>query len=400
MNKGFKLLFAVFLLLLLLLTYLEASEPDPVNWNPSYLETDKIALGSYVFYEAWQKSRKDSIIKVKIPPFEFLNKKPKGTYFFVNNYLNFDDSELEKLLNWVYEGNILFLSSGWYSENILDTLKLETAIKVPGKDFSSQPLLTLVNPKIAPSQPYKYEHESSLVYLKKIDTLKHTILGVSNLDNLSTKNEGKVNFISTAFGKGKIYIHTMPEAFSNYFMLSNTNYTYAQSVVSYLDQDKPLYWDAYYKTGKSFFTSPLHVLFSKRSLKWAYYFILIGVVLFIIFEGKRKQRAIPIVSPLKNQSYEYSKTISQLYLEQKDYKTLADKKIEHFYDYIRSKYRVDTSQSNQNLQEDFALKANKELDEISILLAKLGKYSEKNNITKKELEELHELILTFKKYKS
>ncbi|WP_168191391.1 hypothetical protein [Antarcticibacterium flavum] len=53
MTRGGKFAMGLILLMVLLLTYLEASEPDPVNWNPSYLETDRIALGSFIFYESW-----------------------------------------------------------------------------------------------------------------------------------------------------------------------------------------------------------------------------------------------------------------------------------------------------------------------------------------------------------
>src|SRR5690606_19521843 len=113
-NSG-KFIFGAFLLLVLFLTYLEASEPEPVNWNPSYMETDKIDLGSYVFYEWSEEAFSGEIEKIKVPPFEFLSGQQQGTYFFLNNYLNFDDAELDKLLTWVEEGNTLFLSSGYYS---------------------------------------------------------------------------------------------------------------------------------------------------------------------------------------------------------------------------------------------------------------------------------------------
>jgi hypothetical protein len=103
-NSG-KMIFGGFLLLALFLTYLEASEPEPINWNPSYMETDKIALGTFVFYELWEESFAGNIEKINVPPFEFLTGEHNGTYFFLNNYLQFDDAELEKILSWVNQGN-------------------------------------------------------------------------------------------------------------------------------------------------------------------------------------------------------------------------------------------------------------------------------------------------------
>jgi hypothetical protein len=119
--------------------------------------------------------------------------------------------------------------------------------------------------------------------------------------------------------------------------------------MAYMDPGATVYWDKYYKSGKTFYTSSLYILLGNKALKWAYYFLLAGAVLFIIFQGKRKQRAVPVVTPLKNQTYEYSRTIADLYVEQKKYKALAEKKIEHFYDHIRRHYRIDTSEINEKV---------------------------------------------------
>ncbi|HZJ35303.1 MAG TPA: DUF4350 domain-containing protein [Gillisia sp.] len=396
MNKSFKIAFGGILLLVLILTYLQATEPEPVNWNPSYLETDKIALGSFVFYESWKESPSAKIEKVSLPPFEFLNEENTGTYFFLNDVLSFDDAELKKLLNWVSDGNTLFLSANSFSQNLLDTLKVETAIKLPGTDFSSQPFINLVHPKLKQVVPFQYEHEATLIYFSKIDTLNNTVLGISALKSFKKTEGTNVNFIKADFGKGSIFMHTMPEAFSNYFLLSNSNYTYAEAVLGYIGTAKTVYWDRYYKTGKAFYTSPLYILLHNRTLKWAYYFALLGSVLFIIFEGKRKQRAIPVVEPLRNQTYEYSGTIADLYLEQKQYKALALKKIYHFYDYIRTRYRIDTSLQNEAFYNEIAAKCDRSIPETDALFKKINEFSNKPEITKIELQQLNDVIQSFK----
>lgn len=396
MNNSFKIAFGGILLLVLLLTYLQATEPEPVNWNPSYLESDKIALGSFLFYESWKESSQAKIEKVTVPPFEFLNEKHTGTYFFLNDVLSFDDSELKKLLTWVSSGNTLFLSANSFSPNLLDTLKVQTAIKLPGIDLSSQPYLNLVHPKLRQNLPKKYEHEIPLVYFSEIDTLNNTILGVSALRSFKEPDSANVNFFKAEFGKGSIFMHSMPEAFSNYFLLSNSNYSYAEAVLGYIDNNEPVYWDRYYKTGKAFYTSPLYILLQNRALKWAYYFALFGSFLFIIFEGKRKQRAIPVVEPLKNQTYEYSATIADLYLEQKRYKALALKKTNHFYDYIRSRYRIDTSIQNEAFYRELGAKSNQSIRKTEALFDKINELSNKPEITKKELQQLNDVIQSFK----
>lgn len=398
-NSG-KFIFGAFLLLVLFLTYLEASEPEPVNWNPSYMETDKIVLGSYVFYELYKEVYSGEIEKITVPPFEFISAEQEGTYFFFNNYLNFDDAELDKLLAWVEEGNTLFLSSGYYSQNLLDTLNLEVATRVPGLDFTSMPRLALVHPDLRPEEQYVFDHETELRYFNKIDTVTHTILGVAHLTEFSDVKDAFPNFLKSDFGNGSIYLHTTPEAFSNYFLLKEENFNYTQDVTAYLNSAATLYWDKYYKSGKTFYTSSLYILLSNKSLKWAYYFLIIGAVLYIIFEGKRKQRAVPVMDPLKNQTFEYSKTIADLYVEQKKYKALAEKKIDHFYDHIRRQYRLDTTEVNEKFFKDLAVKSNNTEADTKDIFRIIRQVMGKNEISTIELQELNEKIASFKTAKN
>ncbi len=394
-NSG-KIIFGGFLLLVLFLTYLEASEPDPVNWNPSYMETDKIALGSFVFYELWEEAFSQEIIKTNVPPYEFLTREQEGTYFFLNDYLHFDDSELDKLLNWVEDGNTLFLSSGYYSDNLLDTLELEVSTMIPGLDLSSNPKLKLVHPELRQEDQYSFDHETPLRYFTKMESASHTILGVAHLTEFSKPDRAFPNFIETKHGKGNIYLHLTPEAFSNYFMLKDENSRYTEDVMKYIDPEATFYWDGYYKSGKTFYTSPLYILLSNRALKWAYYFLIGGAILFIIFEGKRKQRAVPVVTPLKNQTFEYSKTIADLYVEQKKYKALAEKKIEHFYDHIRRHHRMDTGTRDKRFYHDLAAKLSKPEIEVIDTFRLFDQISGKAEITANELQELNQKITSLK----
>ena len=129
MSRFYKVSLGVLFLLVAFLTYLEAIEPTPINWYPSYAKEDKIPLGTYVFYENWKDSNPEYFEEINIPPFEFLSDSSKikdGSYFFLNNHVIFDEDELNKLLAWVEKGNTAFIASDVFGEQFLDTLHLET----------------------------------------------------------------------------------------------------------------------------------------------------------------------------------------------------------------------------------------------------------------------------------
>ena len=84
MSRFYKIALGVFILLVAFLTYLEAIEPTPINWYPSYSKLDKIPLGSYIFYENWKETNPEHFEEVNIPPFEFLSDSSSiadGSYF-------------------------------------------------------------------------------------------------------------------------------------------------------------------------------------------------------------------------------------------------------------------------------------------------------------------------------
>jgi hypothetical protein len=66
-------------------------------------------------------------------------------------------------------------------------------------------------------------------------------------------------------------------------------------------------------------------------------------------EMRRKQRIIPVVSKPKNDSLDFVKTIGRLYYDKGDHKNLCRKMSAYFLEHVRSKYKLQTS----NLDEDF-----------------------------------------------
>ena len=399
MSISYKIALGFFLLLLAALAYLEASEPEPVNWNPSYSSGDKIPLGSYVLFENL-KDQNFSIQEVNVPPYEFLsNNTPKGIYFFLNDRLAFDEDELERLLNWVSEGNTLFLAAENISENVLDTLGLENEPLIPSDGLSFKPMFGLTHPDLTGDGPYLFDYESYLPVFTDPDSLQR-VLGVTEFyaDSLNLQNP-RPNYLSTPFGKGEILIHSSPKAFSNFFLLDENNFGYAEKALGYLPTGETLYWDRYYKSGKSFFTSPLYILLNNKALKWAYYFAIIGSILFILFEGKRKQRSIPVIKPLENQTYHFTRTISGLYLDRKDYKKIASKKITLFLEYIRTQLRISTSDIDQDFYEKLASGTGYPQEEVVELFQRIREVQQKEKIDKDELLKLNSAIDKFKSSK-
>lgn len=180
---------------------------------------------------------------------------------------------------------------------LLDTLEIKISGLLLDDRIEYKPLLSLANQSFDIGSEKIFERSQNYFpYIKEIDTSETTVLGQFRPDNDSLSDEKQLNFIKLPFEEGEIFVHTMPEVFSNHFLLTQDNGRYTSAVMRYFDSSQPLIWDAYYKTGRDAIDSPLHYLLNDKYLKITYYLLLISLLIFIIFEGKRKQKPLKWLS--------------------------------------------------------------------------------------------------------
>ncbi len=97
----------------------------------------------------------------------------------------------------------------------------------------------------------------------------------------------------------------------------------------------------------------MYIFLNRKELKWAYYIALIGCLLYILFEGKRKQRAIAVITPLKNQTLSFVRTIANMYYEKGESTEIAQHKIDYFLEYIRTRFYLQTIKRKEEFLSQF-----------------------------------------------
>lgn len=383
------------------LMLLQYNKPKELNWFESYVSTHKIPYGTLVFNELMNNTLyPNKVEQVTIPPFEFLAKDDlKGTYVFINNTINFDEAELNSLLEWTAKGNTLFIASEGFGEHLSDTLHIDTKVEYGGFETFQKQNHKLVNPYFDNSQEYQYAKDNMLTLFSELDTINTAILATVSLTNKSEDEnmiKENVTAINTHFGKGDIILSTFPKAFTNYFILKANNKDYTAGLSTYINSDNEIYIDNHYKSGKAFYTSPMYIFLNAKELKWAYYIALIGAVFYIVFEGKRKQRAIPVVKPLQNQTLAFTRTISDMYFEKNDQKAIVEHKINYFFNYLRSKYYLEGTDINDDFIKNLSSKSGHSLQETNTLFTYINTLKSKSLISDSEIIKLNKLIQKYK----
>jgi hypothetical protein len=378
----------------------------------SYRKTDKLPFGGYVAYNGVQRIFKDYGINIMRQPFDetwnHLSREMDSAYslyFLITKNLVLSDNELKGLTNYVSSGNDIFISADYIDEQLLQKLlckvdrRQELSYVLQGKMQDTHVSVFYGN-KIN-SSPYSYFYFPFLNELKSYDRDYTRVLGVNE------KNEP--NYALFFLGKGRVYLHLAPRVFSNYFLLTRNNYQYFENIISFLRlEPKRVYWDEYYKNitpqtiaknrkkrSENSFSS-LRVIKENPPLLWAFSIALAGMLIFVLFNIKRKQRIIPVVPKNNNATVAFTETIGRLYFQYQNNRHVADNMITYFYEYIRNKYFLKNAANTDEFIDVLSGKSGVSQKETAALFSLIKNIQQQDYILDEELMELNLKIETFK----
>lgn len=403
MLKGNKKYIFFLSLCFVILITLQIIAPKPINWNPTYIKKDKNPFGTSALFELLS-SLFSNTSETKGTIYTTLNNsnKKECSYIIINEGFSPDELDTRELLNFVKNGNNAFIAANYFSGKFADTLHLKTDnyydidwnlsddtanIKSLYKQYDTAKV-NFITPSLKGTQPYTFTKGVENTYFTSFDTSKAIALGNNQYD--------KLNFIKIPFGKGNIYINTLPEAFCNYHVAHKTNHEYAIKALSYLP-DGAIIWDEYYKNGNVKQDNFLRVIFDNKALSSAYYLALISLILFMIIGIKRKQRIIPVMEPFENTTLKFVETVGTLYYQTGDHKNIAGKKITFFLEHIRNTFHVKTNMYDSIFIERISNLSGIDKEKVHALFYYFSDIEIKTQISQQELIKLNGMIEEFHK---
>ncbi len=382
--------------------------------NESYRRTDKLPFGSFIAYQGFKSEFPDYWINIADKPFTStwngLQNETTNTYslyFLVTKNLILTTDEVNAMVEYIKAGNDLFISADYIDEKLLDAIyctvnrKGEIISEVNGKMHDTW--VSMFYGKDFDASKYSYYYFPFLNYFNSYDPSITRVLGVNELH--------LPDYIVIFSGRGRLYLHLAPRIFSNYFLLTKNNYHYFENVTAYLRfNPQYIYWDAYYKefsstrnknnlNNKDQFSS-LEVIKQNPPLLWAFYLALVAILLFVVFNIKRKQKIIEVIKPNKNATVAFTETIGRLYLQHKNNRNIAEKNITYFYEYLRKKYFINTSAISPEFINSLSGKSGVPKKDTEELFTLINTIQQQEEVTDDELIELNLKIENFKKPKS
>jgi hypothetical protein len=396
MVKRFNPYYLILPLLFVVLIAVEYSAPKPVDWRRTYARDKKSPFGCNAFYRLMNEDVwKGKMEEKKQTPFNVLLKshENKSAYVFINGHLSFSRLDAQYLMEFVSKGNDVFMAaSSFYDNHIADTFHIRTDHYYPEYsaffDSTKKYTVNFCSAALKEKKPYDYKMGFDAAAFQAYDTTRVTVLAVGEDTNAV--------FLKAPFGKGNFYFLSIPDVFTNYFVVNDPARAFAYKALSFVEADQ-IWWDEYFKGSGAKSSSPLQFIFANDSLYSGYLLTLGALIIFMIFAMKRRQRPIAIVEPLANNTLQFVEVVGSVYYNSHNHKIIAEEKINSLFEFLRAKFFV----SSRKADEETLLRISKlstiPLPEIKDLFLKIGMVWRQASITEQELIELNTAIENFYK---
>lgn len=329
--------YATFIILiiicLLVFAYTLSRVPNPIDWQYSFSQRHKKPFGCEILRSQLHHTFPGQTITNLRHDYNL----PEKSNTFVDGFnLILIDSELRLtnykcrwLMDEAAKGSHILLASNVLPQLFQDTFQLtivkDTIIHLLKEQEANYVL------------PHAGERRQLVFHFTKNITNHH--FEAEDFDILSCNTKGQPVYIRKKMGEGAIYFHCNPLVFTNYHMVTGPNYPYAFGCLSELPL-LPTYWDEYHKTVNRSSMSPIMYIHRYPLLKQAWYLLWLVMVLYLVLEVRRRQRAIPAWNKPPNNTLEFVKTLGRLYLAKKDHLDIATKKYSYFKDHVKRKYHL------------------------------------------------------------
>lgn len=384
--KDFKIYITIASLLMIGYLVAQYNKPSPINWQSTLYRNDKIPFGTYILYNQLKQVYPGAqVINTNKSAYNVFHNDSlqNGNYIIIAKNITLNKFDFDEMVKYIKAGNSVFMSAFEWQGYLADSLKISTRAEYAKRNVS----LNFTNKQLKAPVNYVFKRDIANQYFSELDTARATVIGKNYADHCT--------FLSYKFGKGTLYLCATPAVFTNYSLLTPQGANYASKALSYMPAAKYIYWDQYQNGDIPEDISPLRVFFSNPALQWAYYISLSGMLLFIIYEVKRRQRIIPVIEPLQNSTLNFVTVVGQVYYEKRNNANIAHKKVIYLLEHLRERYRLKTNKLDQEFADNLSQKAGIDSKLAQALTQAAHFVSTHQHITDMELIQLNKLIEKF-----
>jgi hypothetical protein len=384
--------------LLLLLSISSCNSNDKkqkTNWQVDLRKESKNPYGLYLAYNSLSQLFPGAAIEELKSSYRLTNlgyrlrkEQGKALVLMVGLRINFNKGEIDSLFSFIAEGHQVMLVAADFDDSLLQQLNVTREQNTDAPERSLRKVYLKNNSESPLPFSYTYRNQYIHSHFEPKDTSRTAYY------SLGLNEEMKPDCILYAIGKGRLFLHAAPSAFTNYFLLQGNNKEYLSTLFSYIPEPvEKIYWSDF--DYRKVHNSDLSIIWNNPSTRYALLIALFGIIVYLLFEIKRRQKIIPVIAPVENSSVAFVETIGRLYYNKKNHTNLAEKMIQHFLEFVRGNYFLNTSNMDEEFVRHLAAKAGKPVSEVSILVESIKEIQGGHKADESYLYSLHTQIQSF-----
>ena len=363
----------IILLAIAVLVLSRVNTGSSFTWDPSYERGSTDPLGSKVFYEYLERTGQLSGRSIDGPLSTSLDDVPqREVVMIITEAFVPDEGSLDSLLAFIRRGGSVMISATEFDEDVEDALELVTYSSWSSDDFYVPDSARAITgdadlPDLYTQMRWVADTLDEDSEVEASESLSENpwspILQVGS--ELETRD---MVIGERRLGKGRVIISTVSPLFTNHAMLYDRLYPAVEHVCAVLPRGT-ITWDQHYKPFTKGEGGMAIALKEYPGLKFGYYAIAITAIIFLVVDGRRRQRAIPVRTPPRNTSMDYVKTIADLYHVRVATRHAAERLAAQFTTYVRHRTGLRLQSDEHITAEHLSVSLGIPIDVIERLLA-------------------------------
>ncbi len=351
----------------------EAGKKDGYNWERNYQIQESQPYDLSLFYQTvkntwgplYHEIPEKSTLEKYFPDLESSG---RGIYFFVGKSIYLTDNEMDNLESFVNNGGTVFISSNGIPADLfkrfseLRSCNMERyyadSMQVYFRNkFLSKRNFNFVN--IVKNKAdkniwcaFNCQQNEDMSFGIPSNSTVNIASGLVKISDVDTLVEELNDFICVYHGDGRILLHANPVFFSNYYLKHADGVQYLTQVFRHLPKEE-MWYDLSggmnkinAKTGET--ALPLFAFInSNPALKYAWWFIVFGIVLFLLVGGRRMQRPIPVLKKPENNTLSFIDSIGHFYFKERSNAKVYKREWNQFLDFVRLHIRIAISETDE-----------------------------------------------------
>lgn len=387
--KGDKKYLIVLLVVLGFYIFYELQKPKELDWTPTYHFKDKIPFGTYVTHDLMKDmfEGREANHSFSTIYFNETNDVERTNQLMIGNQILLSELDFDALLNFVDEGYTVMMAGNRLSGRLMDSLDfsmgINEAFATANIEEIQDGLIGELNTKVhfniegRQSETFTFPFAASISYFDEYNKDNWEVLAAN-------EDDGPV-VLRLKDREGQLILSSLPMAFTNYFVLDEKTSGFAETMLSFFPKDEALTHNEFYHIGRVEPTSKVRFFLRHEPLKWALFLLIVVVLIFMLFESKRRQRVIPVVKPLQNTTLEFVNVLGRLYYRQSDHAKLASKRIAYWKEFVRSHYNLSTEKLDQHFIDELVRKSGRKETSVKNLVSVAQQLEEGREMSSGEL---------------